>query len=226
MTDHSLSAVGNALGAAPWLMWSHTLQLWTRPWAQLSQGLEASVNRLPELPATTTGLAFWSQPLAAWETALATARNATLDGMHTWAPAMGSALKLAQPANVAAVALKVVHAAPAVVSQEPSSLTLAEVSQAPRQYDKRPTEVDTLRHIYGVGPALEKLLHRHGVFQFRQVARWTANDIAYFDELLKKFPGRIERDNWVRSATEEHYKKYGAWLGKGKPAITLPETDR
>jgi predicted flap endonuclease-1-like 5' DNA nuclease len=96
----------------------------------------------------------------------------------------------------------------------------------PRQYTARPEEVDDLRHLYGVGPQLEKLLHRLGIWQFRQVAAWTREDVAFFDEKLESFRGRIDRDHWIRSAIEEHYKKYGVWLGAGKPRITLPDTDR
>lgn len=108
-------------------------------------------------------------------------------------------------------------------------VVVAETKQAaevPRQYTRRPAEIDNLRHLYGVGPQLEKLLHRLGIWQFRQVAAWTREDVAFFDEKLESFKGRIDRDHWIRSAIEEHYKKYGVWLGAGKPRITLPDTDR
>lgn len=96
----------------------------------------------------------------------------------------------------------------------------------PRQFASAPAQIDDLKHIYGVGPALEKLLHRLGVYQFKQVALWSADDIKFFDSQLHEFHGRIEREHWVRSAQEEHYKKFGEWLGAGQPAITVPETNR
>ena len=95
-----------------------------------------------------------------------------------------------------------------------------------RQYASAPPLIDDLKHIYGVGPVLEKMLHGLGVYQFIQVATWNADDIAFFDARLHDFHGRIEREHWVRSAQEEHYKKYGEWLGEGAPAITIPETNR
>jgi len=44
---------------------------------------------------------------------------------------------------------------------------------------------------------LEKL----GITTFQQVADFTAEDIARIDEELN-FKGRIERDDWVKQATE------------------------
>lgn len=82
---------------------------------------------------------------------------------------------------------------------------------------------DDLKRIRGVGPVLEKVLHRLGVHQFRQVALWTEADIDFFDAQLQTFRGRIRRENWVRSAAEEHFKKHGEWLAATSPAITIGE---
>jgi predicted flap endonuclease-1-like 5' DNA nuclease len=96
----------------------------------------------------------------------------------------------------------------------------------PRQFTELPAQIDDLKHIYGVGPILEKLLQKLGIYLFKQVALWSEQDIDFFDAQLEKFHGRIRREGWVRSALEEHYKKYGEWLGEGEPAITKPETNR
>ena len=82
---------------------------------------------------------------------------------------------------------------------------------------------DDLTCIYGVGPVLAKMLHQLGVHQFKQVAQWSEADIDHFDAQLERFRGRIRRENWVRSATEEHHKKYGEWLGSGTPAPVMRE---
>ena len=76
---------------------------------------------------------------------------------------------------------------------------------------------DDLKQIRGVGPALERFLHKRGVFWFRQVATWSQADIEKFEFLLPNFSGRIQRENWVRSAQVEYYKKYQQWLGDGEP---------
>ena len=60
---------------------------------------------------------------------------------------------------------------------------------------------DDLKLLSGVGPALEKKLHEAGVTTFAQIAAWTADDIAAFDEKLN-FKGRIERENWVEQAKD------------------------
>ncbi|MGI9234802.1 MAG: hypothetical protein ACR2RD_14305 [Woeseiaceae bacterium] len=59
---------------------------------------------------------------------------------------------------------------------------------------------DNLKMISGVGPKLENLLNKNGVFYFWQVADWNARDIDIIDERLDAFKGRIARDNWVSQA--------------------------
>ncbi len=83
---------------------------------------------------------------------------------------------------------------------------------------------DDLKQIRGVGPGLERFLHKRGVFWFSQVATWSQADIDKFEFLLPNFGGRIQRENWVRSAQVEYYKKYKQWLGDGKPPSATPET--
>lgn len=63
-------------------------------------------------------------------------------------------------------------------------------------------EGDDLAQIVGVGPILTELLHEVGVFYFWQIAEWTDEDVAYVDEKLLHFKGRIERDDWVGQARE------------------------
>lgn len=59
---------------------------------------------------------------------------------------------------------------------------------------------DDLKLISGVGPKLEKLLNKNGVYYFWQVASWSRSDIRTVDERLDAFKGRIARDNWVMQA--------------------------
>lgn len=60
---------------------------------------------------------------------------------------------------------------------------------------------DDLKLISGVGPKLEGVLHSNGVYHFDQVAAWNAEEIAYMDDQLS-FKGRIERDEWIKQASE------------------------
>ncbi len=75
-------------------------------------------------------------------------------------------------------------------------------------YASAPAEVDDLKLINGVGKVLEEKLNEHGVYRFEQIANWTEENIAAFDELLA-FKGRVERDEWVAKASELHEEKYG-----------------
>lgn len=59
---------------------------------------------------------------------------------------------------------------------------------------------DDLKKIRGVGPKLEKMLNELGVFYYRQIAGWSADDVAEVDAKLAQFPGRILRDGWVEQA--------------------------
>ena len=60
-----------------------------------------------------------------------------------------------------------------------------------------------------MGPVLQRLLHRMGIYRFEQVMAWDENDIAAVTERLPNFKGRIEREGWVESARREYEKKYG-----------------
>jgi large subunit ribosomal protein L15 len=61
-------------------------------------------------------------------------------------------------------------------------------------------EPDDLKKIKGIGPKFEKDLNGKGVYYFRQIAAWKAADVEMVDALIDSFPGRIERDEWVKQA--------------------------
>ncbi|ADB37778.1 hypothetical protein [Spirosoma linguale] len=69
------------------------------------------------------------------------------------------------------------------------------------------TEADDLKDIVGIGPFLERKLHSLGIYTFRQVANFTKEDIDKVNELIEFFPGRIERDEWVKQAKAFYERK-------------------
>lgn len=69
---------------------------------------------------------------------------------------------------------------------------------------------DDLVRIHGVGPKIARLLVSMGITSFRQVARFTPEDVTVVNEALEVFPGRIERDDWMSSARELHREVYGS----------------
>ena len=61
---------------------------------------------------------------------------------------------------------------------------------------------EDLKQIRGIGPFIEKKLHTIGVYSIKQIAKFTKDDVERATKLIKYFPGRIERDNWIFQATE------------------------
>jgi len=68
---------------------------------------------------------------------------------------------------------------------------------------------DDLVVITHAGPSVVKMLHRLGIFNFKQVAKWDDKQIDWVDSQIDRSHGRIRQEHWVESAKNEHYKKYG-----------------
>jgi len=78
-------------------------------------------------------------------------------------------------------------AAPAAAAPAADVGTKPEGLSAPRG-----GKADDLQQIKGVGPKME----RH----FDQIAAWNASEVAWVDENLEGFKGRVTRDNWIDQA--------------------------
>lgn len=103
----------------------------------------------------------------------------------------GSAPKTAETAPAAAKAKPAPKAEAKPAAEKPAPKAAAKPAKA--------DGADDLKKLSGVGPALEKKLVEAGVTTFAQIAAWTEDDIAAFDEKLN-FKGRIEREGWVDQA--------------------------
>ena len=64
----------------------------------------------------------------------------------------------------------------------------------------RAGQADDLKRIKGVGPKLEKLCNSLGFWHFDQIAAWTIEEVAWVDDNLEGFKGRVTRDKWVEQA--------------------------
>ena len=115
------------------------------------------------------------------------------------AATVGAAVAAAPaPAPQAAMAAPLMSApAAASAPAKPKGLTAARGGKA-----------DDLKLIKGVGPKLEALCNKLGFYHFDQIANWTAAEIAWVDENLEGFKGRVTRDEWVVQARD---------LAAGKP---------
>lgn len=77
----------------------------------------------------------------------------------------------------------------------------ADIGTKPAGLDApRGGQPDNLKEIKGVGVKLEQLLHDMGYYHFDQIVQWTEVEIAWVDENLKGFRGRVTRDDWVPQA--------------------------
>ena len=61
----------------------------------------------------------------------------------------------------------------------------------------RDGKADDLKMIKGVGPKLEGILNSLGFYHFDQIAAWTGDEVAWADQNLVGFKGRVSRDDWV-----------------------------
>ena len=61
---------------------------------------------------------------------------------------------------------------------------------------------NNLQKIKGIGESIEEKLNDIGIFTFKQISNFNSKDITKITDLIKFFPGRIERDDWVGQAYE------------------------
>jgi NADH-quinone oxidoreductase subunit E len=91
------------------------------------------------------------------------------------------------------------------VAREEPSTPAPEAAEGPGTKPETLTEArdgqgDDLKRIKGIGPKLAELCNRLGFFHFDQIAGWTADEVAWVDQNLEGFKGRVSRDNWVEQA--------------------------
>jgi len=77
-----------------------------------------------------------------------------------------------------------------------------------------PKFVDDISLISGIGPAISEKLAGEGVTSLEQIAAWTPDDIADYDQKLG-LKGRVEREEWVAQAKE--------LLAGGKPRAKIDQ---
>lgn len=133
----------------------------------------------------------------------------TKSGTNAPGPAIASPLTAG--AAVGAVAASEPEVVEPVKPDEPPADLELDKSDAPIDISpgRKPTlhaapdgEPDDLKRIKGVGPKLEAMLNQMGVWHFHQIASWGDAEIAWVDENLEGFKGRISRDDWVGQAKE------------------------
>ena len=121
----------------------------------------------------------------------------------------GAGMTMAAPAAAVAAAPAAVSsgdvadAGAAAPAQRPAALSAA-----------REGGPDDLKLIKGIGPKMEKLCNSLGFYHFDQIANWTAAEVAWVDDNLEGFKGRVTRDEWVVQARD---------LAAGKPPRAMAD---
>ena len=113
-----------------------------------------------------------------------------------------------QDASVAAVATAGSAAEVAEEVSAPAANVVADTDELmveddwqPSGFSERPADADELKRIKGIGPVIEKTLNELGIYQFKQIAEFSRDNIAWVDKYIS-FPGRIDREEWVSQAKE------------------------
>ena len=144
-------------------------------------------------PTTPIGLyaAFWGGMIETMAANAAACQrmakaNAALWGVTLtpyWAPAPKPSAP--KPAPAAAPKAEAPKPAPAV---------------APKAEAPKPAPADDLTRLKGVGPKLAAHLNDKGITTFAQIAGWSAEEVATYDETLDGIKGKVSRDDWVAQA--------------------------
>jgi NADH-quinone oxidoreductase subunit E len=78
--------------------------------------------------------------------------------------------------------------------------------------EPRAGTVDDLSLIRGVGDKFAEKLRSMGIWHFDQIAKWTPENVAWFESQLDGFKGRVTRDKWI----EQAQKLASGWRPDGK----------
>ena len=88
----------------------------------------------------------------------------------------------------------------APVAQAPEAKAVEDAVRPEALSSARDGGADDLKMIQGVGPKLEIMLNELGFYHFDQIAGWSAAEVAWVNDNLTRFKGRVSRDNWVEQA--------------------------
>lgn len=182
-----------AAGAAYW--W------WASRWRE-AVNLEAVLALAPEpvAPALEAEAELEAAPEPVVE-AVATAveaAEAMLDATETVVETVAEAEVIAAE-SVGEASVEAVETVAEAVSQfvEPDAEAVSQSAELGAE--TLAAAVDDLTRIVGVGPKLAASLAELGVTRFSQIAAWTPDELAVFDQQLN-LKGRAERDAWIAQA--------------------------
>ncbi|MGY8688609.1 MAG: hypothetical protein ACKVHP_12860, partial [Verrucomicrobiales bacterium] len=78
-------------------------------------------------------------------------------------------------------------------------------------YQRPPAQIDDLTQVKGIAKVIEGRLHEIGIFRYRQITLWSAENVKAFSKRLS-FKDRIQRDRWREQCQELHLANHGESL--------------
>ncbi len=159
----------------------------------------AMVSGIPETASKTTSVG-----VAAAAASASKAKSAVAGAK----PAAKATAKPAAKPKAKAAAKPAAKAATKPAAKKPAAKTATKPARKPVAKDGKPemlkkaraSGADDLKQIKGVGPKMETMLNKMGVYHFDQVSGWRAQEVKWVDENLEGFKGRVSRDEWVKQA--------------------------
>lgn len=97
-------------------------------------------------------------------------------------------------------------------AQGPDAGAASSAPEKPELLDApRGGKPDDLGLIWGVADKLAAKMNALGIWHFDQIAAWTPANVAWFEEAMEGFKGRISRDKWI----EQSRKLASGWRPDG-----------
>ncbi len=186
-----------------------------KPAPQVASAAPAPAVSAPKAAVVKTPMSKPAEPKAA--TSEPVVKKAARKTAAPKAAAPKAAAPKPVPAKAARVAAKPASAKPAATKPAATKTTTAKTapktapkaSAKPKRgadgrpgglFAKAPARADDLKKIRGVGEKLEMVLNDLGIYQYKQIAAFDAQDYAWLDGRLGAFKGRGVRDDWTAQA--------------------------
>jgi predicted flap endonuclease-1-like 5' DNA nuclease len=80
----------------------------------------------------------------------------------------------------------------------------AELTMTPPQglFEAAPDDRDDLKLVRGIGAGFEERLNQIGIYRLAQLSDLTESEVAWVEDRLSTYRGRLERDDWLGQATQ------------------------
>jgi len=89
-------------------------------------------------------------------------------------------------------------AGPAVAPPPAAPRAKAETGgKQPVLFDSPQGEADDLKRIFGIDARAEQICNMQGIWHYKQIAKWTAEEVKWAEANLPGMAGRVGRDDWI-----------------------------